>query len=740
MSKKSNHSHFKKYLVAFWMIVLLPFLGFAFFLFLVSKGTLGELPTFEELENPKSNLASEIITSDHIILGKYFIQNRTNVHYYELSPNLVNALKATEDIRFEEHSGIDMRGLFRVLFKTIFARQESSGGGSTITQQLAKNLFHERPETKWERIVQKIQEWIIAVRLERNYTKEEIVAMYLNTVEFGSNAFGIKSAARTFFNKTPAALNILESAVLVGLLKAPTLYSPVRNPKNSLERRNTVLAQMKKYDFLSSYQFDSLKAKPIKLNFQSEDHNYGLATHFRETLRGEMIQWCKEHKKADGKPYNLYTDGLRIYTTIDSRMQRYAEEAVREHLTELQKAFTIHWKGREPWAEHKEIITDAMKHTERYALLKDSGMSAKAIEKVFNKKIKMTIFSWRGDIDTMMSPLDSIKYYKKILQSGFMSMEPQTGYVRAWVGGLDYRYFKYDHVKDGKRQVGSTFKAFLYTLAMQEGYSPCYKVPNVRVTIPLPPPQPPWSPENADGKYGGIYTLKYGLAESVNCLSAYLMKQFGPQAMIDVARKMGISSPIDPVPSICLGTNDVSVYEMVGAYATFVNKGVWTEPIYWTRIEDKNGNVLQEKVPRKVEAISEETAYLMIDLLEGVVQFGTGMRLRGQYNFTNPMAGKTGTTQNQSDGWFMGLTPGLVSGCWVGCEDRIVHFRSLEQGQGARTAMPIWALYMKKVYADKSLGITQGDFEKPSQPISVELDCDKYRQPGEEKKNQDGNF
>ncbi len=732
MSTKKTSSPFKKYLLIFWAIVLLPFLGFAFFIFLVSKGSFGELPTFEELENPKSNLASEIIASDQIVLGKYYIQNRTNVHYYELSPNLINSLKATEDIRFEEHSGVDLRGLIRAV-----AGAGTAGGGSTITQQLAKNLFHDRPDTKWQRILQKIQEWIIAVRLERNYTKEEILAMYLNTVEFGSNAFGIKSAARTFFNKTPGTLNIQEAAVMVGLLKAPSFYNPVRNPKNSTERRNTVLAQMRKYDFLNQHQFDSLKALPIQLHYQSEDHNYGMATHFRETLRGEMLQWCKEHKKADGKPYNLYTDGLRIYTTIDSRMQRYAEEAMKEHLAELQKAFFIHWKGKEPWAEHKEIVTDAMKHSERYVALKDSGVSEKEIEKIFNKKVKMTIFSWRGDVDTMLSPLDSIKYYKKILQSGFMSMEPQTGFVKAWVGGLDYRYFKYDHVKEGTRQVGSTFKAFLYTLAMQEGYSPCYKVPNVPVTIELPPPQPSWTPKNADGKNGGIFTLKYGLAESVNNLSAYLMKQFGPQAMIDIARKMGITTPIEAVPSICLGTCDVSVFEMVGAYSTFVNKGVWTQPIYVTRIEDKNGNVLQDFVPRKVEAISEETAYLMVNLLEGVVQFGTGARLRGQYKFTNAMAGKTGTTQNQSDGWYMGLTPNLVSGCWVGCEDRIVHFRSLEQGQGARTAMPIWALFMQKVYADKTINLSKGDFDKPSQPISVELDCDKYKQPGEEKKNPD---
>ncbi len=736
MSNKTTHSHFKKYLFVFWLVVVLPFLGIAFFLFLVSNGSFGELPTFEELENPKSNLASEIISSDQVIIGKYYVENRTNIHFSDLSPNIVKALKATEDIRFESHSGVDMRGLMRAVF-----RAGTAGGGSTITQQLAKLLFHEKPDTKAERILQKIQEWIIAVRLERNYTKEEIMSMYLNKAEFSSNAYGIKSASRTYFKKNPEQLSVQEAAVLVGMLQAPTRYNPAINPKNSLERRNIVLSQMKKYNFLTAQQFDSLKATPIRLHYQSEDHNYGLATHFRETLRTEMLQWCKEHKKADGHSYNLYTDGLKIYTTIDSRMQRYAEEAMKEHLAELQKAFFVHWKGREPWAEHKEIVTDAMKRSERYIALKDSGVSVKDIEKIFNKKVKMTIFSWRGDIDTMLSPLDSIKYYKMILQGGFMSMDPQTGYVRTWVGGLDYRYFKYDHVKEGTRQVGSTFKAFLYTLAMQEGYSPCYKVPNVPVTIDMPPPQPPWSPKNADGKNGGIFTLKYGLAESVNNLSAYLMKQFGPQAMIDVARKMGITTPIEAVPSICLGTCDVSVYEMVGAYATFANKGVWTEPIYKTRIEDKNGNVLQEFVPRKVEAISEETAYLMLNLLQGVVQYGTGARLRGpQYKFTNPIAGKTGTTQNQSDGWFMGLVPNLVSGCWVGCEDRIVHFRSLEQGQGARTALPIWGLFMKKVYADKTLNVSKGDFERPSQPISVELDCDKYRQPGDDEKNPEHNF
>ncbi len=734
---KKKPAVFPKLVITLWVALLSPFLLFFIFISMVANGNFGALPTFEELENPNSNLASEVYSSDRVVLGKYFYQNRSNTHYRDLSPNLVNALKATEDIRFEDHSGIDIRGLSRVLFKTVILRQSSSGGGSTLTQQLAKNLFHEKPRTKWERIVQKIQEWIIAVRLEKNYTKQEILAMYLNTVEFGSNAFGIKSAAQIFFNKTPAQLNIQESATLVGLLKAPTLYSPVRNPKNATQRRNTVLSQMRKYDLITPAAFDSLKVIPIKLTFQAEEHSTGLATYFRETLRQELLKWCREHKKADGTTYNLYRDGLRIYTTIDSRMQQYAEEAVKEHLTELQKSFFEHWKGRVPWADQPQIITDGMKHSERYRQLREQGKSEKDIQKAFAEKTAMTVFTWKGDRDTLMSPLDSIKYYKMFLQTGFMSMDPHTGYIKAWVGGNDYRYFQYDHVKEGKRQVGSTFKPFLYTVAMQEGYSPCYKVPNVPIAIKLETGDT-WTPKNADGEYGGMLTLRDALAESVNCISAYLMKQFGPEAMINIARKMGITSPIDPVPAICLGTPDVSVYEMVGAYSAFANKGVWTEPISLLRIEDKTGVVLHDFVPDKKEAISEETAYLMLNLLQGVVQRGTGMRLRGsKYNLDNPIAGKTGTTQDQSDGWFMGITPDLVSGCWVGCEDRSVHFRSLQLGQGANTALPIWGLYMKKIYADNTLQVSKGDFEKPSGKLSVELDCSKYVNPGDNVNNND---
>ncbi len=732
---KSSQS-FTKYIRAFWIIISCGVLFLILVIFLAAKGYIGEeLPSFEDLENPKSNLASEVVSSDLAVIGKYYIQNRTNIHYSELSPNVINALKATEDIRFEKHSGVDLRGLLRVVL-----RAGSAGGGSTLTQQLAKNLFHSKPNSKLQRVIQKVQEWVISVELERRYTKDEILAMYLNTVEFSSNAFGIKSATQTYFAKTPDKLSIPEAAVLVGMLQAPTKFNPARNPKNSLARRNIVLSQMNKYNFINNHEFDSLKALPIKLNFQVDDHNFGLATYFREELRGELLSWCKEHvNNATGKPYNLYTDGLKIYTTINSKMQRYAEEAMKEHMTELQKKFNEHWKTKEPWEGHPEIIKDGMKRTDRYISMKADNASDKEVDKAFKEKVAMTIFTWNGEVDTVLSPLDSLKYYKKFLQAGFMSMDPISGYVKAWVGGDDYRYFKYDHVKAGRRQVGSTFKPFLYTLAMQEGYSPCYRIPNVRVTFDLPTGEQ-WSPENADGKYGGMLTLKQGLAESVNCISAYLMKQFGPQAMIDIARRMGITSPIDAVPSICLGTPDVSVYEMVGAYSTFANKGVWTQPTYLLRIEDKNGNILQDFVPRKVEAINEETAYLMLSLMQGVVQFGTGARLRGQYKLTNPIAGKTGTTQNQSDGWFMGLTPDLVSGCWVGAEDRIVHFRSLDLGQGARTALPIWALYMQKIYADKGINLSKRDFTPPAEKLSVELNCDKYIQPGSTHNRDTDNF
>ena len=731
MPKSPSTTSAKKYVKYIWMILVAPVALIFLIVALTAFGIFGDLPTFEELENPNSSLASEVYSADARTLGKYYIQNRVNVHYRDLSPSLVNALKATEDVRFEEHSGVDIKGLMRVFVKTIILQQDA-GGGSTITQQLAKNLFPRENMNKVKLIFRKLKEWIIAVKLERNYTKNEILAMYLNTVEFGNNAYGIKSACTTYFGKNTSEVSVEEAALLIGLLQAPTRYNPVRNVESATFRRNTVIGQLAKYKFISTEEKDSLIKLPIKLNFHQEGHTEGLAQYFREVLRQELLKWCKDHKKADGTPYNLYRDGLRVYTTIDSRMQRYAEEAVKEHMMDLQKTFVDHWKGKTAWSEQPQIIEDAMKKSERYRNLKEEGKSESDIKKIFDKKTEMRIFTWKGERDTTMSPLDSIKYYKLFYQTGFMSMEPQTGYIRAWVGGNDYKYFQYDHVKDGKRQVGSTFKPFLYTLAMQEGYSPCYELPNTPVTI-IDEAGVPWTPSNSDGKYGGMLSLKEALAESVNCISAYLMKQFGPDAVVQVARKMGITSPLDPVPSLALGTADVSVYEMVAAYSTFANKGVYTEPQYILRIEDKNGAVLQDFVPRKVEAISEETAYLVLNLMKGVTLFGTGARLRGsKYGFTNHIAGKTGTTQNNSDGWFMGITPDLVSGAWAGCEDRSIHFRTTQLGQGANTALPIWGLYMKKVYADPTLNYSKDDFEIPQKPLGVELDCKQYKKPAEQ--------
>ena len=717
----------------FWILTLTPlFLLAGFIIYLVF---FSDLPSLEELENPKSNLASEIISVDRKVIGKYYIENRTNVSFRDISPVVVNALIATEDARFYSHSGVDIRALGRSLFGVLTA-DEGAGGGSTITQQLAKMLFPRTRLSKPQLMLRKLKEWIIAIRLEKNYTKDEILAMYLNKFDFINNAVGIKSASRIYFNQDPKTLKIEQAAVLVGMAKNPTLFNPLRKKQNALERRNVVLYQMMKYKYLSTAQYDSLKLLPLKTDYHPEDQNEGLATYFREYLRDYMKKWCNEHPRPDGKKYNIYKDGLRIYTTIDSRMQTYAEEAVKEWLgKELQGKFFNHWKGRKnaPFynlsdQEVKDLMKVSMKRSERYRVLKERGLSDGEIERNFNQKTEMKLFSWKGVIDTMMSPMDSMRYSKFFLQTGFVSIDPGSGGIRAWVGGIDHRFFKYDHVKQGKRQVGSTFKPFVYTLAMQEQWSPCYRVPNIPVTFELPEGGT-WSPRNSDGKYGGMMTLKKALALSVNSVTAFIMKQFGPQAVVDLAHKMGITTELEAVPSLCLGTCDLSVYELVGANATFANMGVWTEPNFITRIEDKNGNVLEEFVPRRVEAISKETAYLTLNLMKGVVDHGTGIRLRYKYGITAPVAGKTGTTQNNSDGWFIGITPELVSGVWVGCEDRSAHFRSTDLGQGASMALPIWGLYMKKVYEDKKLNISQKDFEKPEElDIKVELDCSKYNE------------
>ena len=712
----------KKYIKRFWQICIGGVLFVSILISAVGFGLFGELPTFRDLENPKSNLASEVIASDGAVLGSYYIQNRSNAKFKELPASLINALIATEDVRFYEHSGIDLKGTFAIAFYSMIGKKR---GSSTISQQLAKNLFPRKKQTIFNIGIIKLKEWLTAIKIERNYTKDEIITMYFNTVDFGSNSYGIKTAAKTYFNKLPADLTIDEAALLVGILKGTTVYSPIRNPDRAKARRNVVLTQMEKYGFITEKELEEASTKELALKFTSPDHNQGSATYFREYLRLELQNWCKENKKADGENYDLYRDGLKIYTTIDSRMQLYAEEAVKEHLTYLQKEFNNHWKGRTPWGSNTDIISQSMKRSERYQLMKEDGATDEEIQTAFNTPTSMTVFSWTGDRDTIMSPLDSIKYYKWYLRSSFMSMDPHTGHIKAWVGGPDYRYFKYDQVKTGKRQVGSTFKPFVYTVAMDNGWSPCFEAPNLPIVFE---DFDNWSPKNSDGKEGGMMTLRMGLANSVNLITAYMMKQVGPQAVVNVVKKMGITSDIPAYPSICLGTPDVSLYEMVGAYSTYANKGVWTEPVYITRIEDKNGNVLFEKVPRKVDALSEQTAYLMIYMMKGVIDKGTGLRLRGpRYRFTNPIAGKTGTTQENSDGWFIGVTPDLVSGTWTGAEDRMVHFRSTNLGEGANTALPVWALYMKKVYADPRLKISMGDFEAPPGGLSVVVDCDQYK-------------
>jgi penicillin-binding protein 1A len=736
--KEKQNPSARKYIRLFWILLLLP--PITLVILVCSIALFADLPSTSDLTNPKTNLASEIISCDMKTLGKYYAENRVNVKYKELDTMLVSALVATEDARFYDHSGVDGRGLWRVLARTIIGGNESSGGGSTLSQQLAKMLFpRQHFHTSWQKLIRKVKEWIIAVKLERQYTKEEIMTMYLNKFDFLNQAVGIKSAAQIYFDTTPDKLTLEQSAMLVGMAKNPSVFNPVRHAETTRQRRNVVLNQMVKYKYLTKEKYAELKEKPIKLYFHAEDHNEGLATYFREYLRTRFLKkWCSENlNPATGKNYDIYRDGLKIYTTIDSRMQRYAEEAVTEHMAYLQEEFNKQKKKNFPfsWKVTKEEIDGMMRagmhESDRYSNMKDAGASEAEIEKSFHTPTDMRVFSWKGDRDTVLSPWDSIRYYKAFLQTGFMSMEPQTGYIKAWVGGINYKHFKYDHVKEGKRQVGSTFKPFVYALAIQEGWSPCMQVPCVRTCIDLPEGKQ-WCPDNAGGKIdealeGKMITLRKALALSINYVSAYIMKQFGPKAVEQFARRCGITSPIDVVPSMCLGTPDISVYEMVGANSTFANKGTWIEPIFVTRIEDKNGKVVAEFVPKSDEAMNEEKAYIMTVLMKGVVEAGTGVSLRGpKYKLLNPIAGKTGTTQNNSDGWFMGLTPDLVSGCWVGGEDRSVHFDNMAMGQGATMALPIWGKYMVKVYADKTLKLSQRDFDRPAKKISIELDCAKY--------------
>lgn len=730
-----------------WIAFVGGVIFFILFVWMVSVnflGLFGSLPDFKALENPESELASELYSADGFLLGTYARENRSPVKYEELSPNLVQALIATEDVRFEEHSGIDMTAMIRVFVKSILLGQDA-GGGSTLSQQTAKNLFKTRTDASsgilssipgLRMLIIKTKEWIVATQLEKAYTKDEILTLYLNTSEFGSNAYGIKTAAGTFFNKLPSELAIQEAAVLVGLFKAPTYYSPVFNPENSLRRRNTVLSQMLKNGSLTQEAYDSIAQMPIELDYRVRNQNHGLATYFREIVKADLIKWTKENLKSDGSAYDLFGDGLRIYVTLDSRMQRYAEEAVSEHMSELQQKFFNEMGKRDPWIDESmqvipNFIETAVKRTEAYRLLKVRyGDDTDSIDLKLNEKKKMRIFSWDGEIDTLMSTMDSMRYYKKFLQAGFMSMDPSTGHIKAWVGGIDHKYFKFDHVKQGKRQPGSTFKPFVYAAAIENGYSPCYSVVDQPVEVYIPG-QPAWSPSNADGKFSyEKMTIRQAMAESVNSVTAYMMKKLSPKIVMETARRLGVTSDLEEVPSLALGVNDVTVFEMTGAFGTFVNKGEHTTPYYIDRIEDKNGNVIQQFTPRKKPAMSEEHAYLMLYMLRGGFEErgGTSQGVPWTLREGNELGGKTGTTQNASDGWYMGVSKDLVSGTWVGGDDRAIHFRSWIAGQGGRTARPIWVKFMEKVYADQSLGYTKGPFPRPDRPLSIEIDCDRYEQ------------
>lgn len=756
---KKNDQGFFKFIKWFWILFATGIISVAFLFLLASWGFLGDMPTFERLENPQTNLASEIISSDGKTLGKFYLDdNRTPVPFDSLPQNLVDALVATEDARYFKHSGIDARGTLRAL---VFLGKR--GGASTITQQLSKLLFTKKPSGGVDRILQKIKEWVIATRLERQYTKEEIIKMYMDQYDFGYAADGIRSASRIYFGKEPNELRTEESAVLVGMLKNSSLYNPIRREELVLNRRNTVLGQMAKYGYLTELEKDSLQALEMGINFNPESHREGIATYFRMYLQGFMNRWIKKNPKPalddERDQWNIYLDGLKIYTTIDSRMQQNAEDAVAEHMKNLQAEF-FHQNMPErnstaPFLElSKEeidgIMERAMKNSARWKKMASAGSSEKEIRESFTKPAEMTVFDWNGDSqekDTIMTPLDSIQYYKTFLRAAMMSMEPQTGHVKAWVGGIDYKHFQYDNVIQGARQAGSTFKPFVYAAAIDQlRLSPCDSLPDTQYCIEALKHgnMEPWCPKNSDGKYSGkMHTLKHALANSINTVTAQLIDRVGPKSVVSIVKNLGLAKEIPEVPSIALGTHDFNVYEMVGAYGAFANQGVYVKPVMVTRIEDKNGTVLYEYVPETKDVLSKDVAYAMVDLMKGVTEGGSGTRLRHTfaenqtvykeiitgypYEFTNPIAGKTGTTQNQSDGWFMGMVPNLVTGVWVGGEERSIHFRGLKYGQGASMALPIWGLYMRKNYANKELGVSEEDFLEPEE-LSINVDCTKVKE------------
>jgi penicillin-binding protein 1A len=738
----------KLFVYFLWTLLFVTIIGVAGAFYAIDKGWIGYMPPIEDLQNPISRFATQIYSADGKILGtwNYNRENRVMVDYSNLPPSLVQALIATEDARFYDHSGIDFIALARAIVKRGLLGQKSAGGGSTITQQLAKQLYSEHASTTLERVMQKPIEWVIAVQLERNYTKDEIITMYLNYFDFLHNAVGIKTASDVYFSKEPKDLTVPEAAMLVGLCKNPSYFNPVRNPERSRERRNVVLQQMVKEGYLSESDYEKYSAQPIQLKFHTSDHKEGMAVYLREFLRryltakkperslypswnmvnyyndsinwesDPLYGWCNKNKKRNGDPYNIYTDGLKVYTTIDSHMQAYAEEAVYQHVAKyLQPAFTAENKKKKnaPFTSHlspeqvNSILNRNMRQSDRYRALRDGGASEEEIQRSFRTPVRMSVFTYHGTVDTTMTPLDSIKYYKSFLRSGFVSVCPQNGHVKAYVGGLNYEHFAYDMVMEGRRQVGSTIKPYLYSLAMENGFSPCDLAPNVQQTYIVA--GQPWTPRNSGkARYGEMVTLKWGLQQSNNWISAYLMSKLSPQAFVDLLHEYGIRNPeIHPSMSLCLGPCDISVGEMASAYTAFVNHGIRAALMFVTRIEDNEGNVVAQFQPRMNEVISEESAHKMLYMLQSVVDGGTAGRLRFRYNFKGQLAGKTGTTNNNSDAWFMGLTPTLVNACWVGGDDRDIHFDSMAMGQGASMALPIFALYMQKVYGDVRLGYSE---------------------------------
>lgn len=735
-----NKPWFKTIFKAIWILFFCFIIGFPLYIYTVSIdlfGLYGGMPSLRAIENPENDLSSEIISADGVSLGRYFRYNRSQVTYEDLSPDLVNTLLLSEDHRFYDHSGLDFIAYLRVLWGLVTLNP--AGGGSTITQQLAKNLYTMNPDMGLDgklarlgrypkRIIQKTKEWIIAHHLEKNFTKEEIIAMYLNTADFSSNAYGIRVAAETYFNKSPDSLNVQESAVLVGMLQAITKFNPVINPENSLAKRNEVLYKLYKHNYIKTReQYDSLKALPIVLNYRVQNQNEGLATYFRSVIRDDLMEWCKENG------YDLWESGLKIYTTIDSRAQTYAEQAVNEHMAALQKEFDTHWKGRNPWIneqwqEIKGFLNDRIKQTDAYKqLVAKYGAGHDSVNIMLNLKKPMRIFTWSGERDTLFSSMDSLNYYKRFLHTGMMSIDANTGAIVAWVGGINHKYFKYDHVRQGKRQPGSAFKPFVYGTAMEAGFNPCMKLQDVSPTFKVPGGT--WSPPNAEGDYGkgGWLTLRQAMAQSKNTITGQLMQKVGPENVVKFAERVGINSKLDAVPALCLGVSDVSLYELVGAYATFINEGIYTQPFYITRIEDKNGNVIENFVPKTRQAISEQTAYKMVYMLQGGVQEegGTSRGLSLDLKIDNEIGGKTGTTNNASDGWYMGVTKDLVTGVWVGGDERSIHFREWSLGQGSRTARPIWEKYMRKIYMDETMTYQKGTFKRPVS-LDITLDCNQY--------------